>query len=116
MWTANFYDKKIKRVSSNSTDDSSGIVIPNGVRIAITKIRLSGADPNCFSYLVFGYGGENENIIFSTKDSLVDDINIMCELYQITGNGSDNLSIIIENNNDNLSPPVGGSWEATIIG
>ena len=115
MYNSNYSETKFVQANANSTDTSGGVVIPNGKVIALTKVRLTGADPSCYSMLVFDWGGDDEKIFMSTKDTFVDEFNICCGEYQITGDGSAKLAIIIENNNDAQSPHVGGTWEATII-
>ena len=111
----NHSEMNYKKVGASTVDESTGVVIPNGQTIAMTRIRANGADPDVYVLVVYDYSGGSEKIFTSTRgdvDLLLDPSN---PDNQITGDGVKILKIVIVNDKSILSPIVGGSFEATNI-
>lgn len=107
---------KYKTVPAFTVDDSQAVVLPNGELIAISKVRLSGADPSVYAMLAYDYGGLDEKIFASTRGDINFDYETSDSAYQITGDGIKTLGIVIVNDSGTESPVVGGSFEAFNFG
>jgi len=104
------------KIPAVTEDESTGVVIPNGQRIALTRFIGTGQSPSASVALVWDQGGASERTIFSTingVDVMFDTTNVA---YQIDGDGVKKLSILIDNNASSESLMIGATWEATNIG
>jgi hypothetical protein len=110
-----YSEVKYKQVEANTTDDSDGIVIPNGETHFLYRIRSNGADPSC--YVIVCWDWESEKRIFSSSRGEVDIVfDSTLSYYQFTGDGVKKLNVIIINDNDSMSPYIGGSVEVVKLG
>ena len=110
-----YSEMKYKSVASLTVDTTGGTVIPNGQKIAVTRVRCNGASPDIFVSVVWDYGGASEKYIISTKsdaDVFFDSSNLD---IQFIGDGTKAMKVIITNNLGAQSPVVGGAYELTII-
>lgn len=111
FFQSDYSDLLYRKVSANSDEFSSGIVIPNNKKVGLYRYRANGADPNAYVFLVWDYGGTNEKIFSSTKGDIDLYFDFNNSNYQITGNGTSKLQIGLINDNDSISPIIGGQIE-----
>ena len=110
-----YTDSLYKIVLPETIDLSTGVIIPNGQTIAITRFRANGFSIEAYVFLVYDYGGNSERIFSSTKgdiDIIFDTTNINT---QIIGDGIAKLQIALVNNSLTDSPIIGGAFEVTIL-
>jgi len=109
-----YSDILYKEVASESEDASTGVVIPNGQTVAVTRFKGNGLDPTAYVMCVFDRGGGSEKILGVIKGE--DDVTYDPALNytEVTGDGSALLQVILVNNNTQ-SAAIGGLFEALIV-
>ena len=113
--SAEYSELKYKTVTALTTDDSGGVTIPNGETVAVIRFIGSGVDPDVYTRLVWCYDTVNEKVFGSTTREANILFNRFLSTFQITGDGSCKLQIIIDNNSNVTSPTVGGFFEAVTV-
>lgn len=112
---SDYSELKYVQVPANSTDSTGGVIIPNGQKVSVYKIRLNGSDSDSYAKLVWDHGGGAEKVFISTKGDVDTTNDLNDTLFHITGDGVKSLKIILENNTGSQSPDIGGTWSAQKI-
>lgn len=107
-----FSELKFKKVAASEIDETGCVVIPNGQKIAMYRIRMDG-DPETSVRIVWDHDGGAEKIFGSTEGDVDSILDVDDTVNQITGDGTKKMCVIIENNSPSQSEVRGGSWEAT---
>jgi hypothetical protein len=106
---------KFVKVAATTTDSSGGTVIPNGETVAVSRVRLSGAEPTAYASVVWDYGGGAEKTIASTRGDVDSKFDISNPGIQFTGDGVKAMKVVIENENVTQSPTIGGEYILTKV-
>jgi hypothetical protein len=110
-----YSEDNYKSVAASTRDVSTGVTIPNNEKIAVARVWLNGADPDAYVYLVWDDGGGAEKIIISSKGDIDHEYDLTNSDVQFTGNGTKKMQLIIDNNDTNATPIIGGGFELTVI-
>lgn len=110
-----YSQSKFKKLDPNEVDDSGGAVLPNGQKIAITRFRGNGAEPDSYVVLAWDYGGADEKIVVSTRGDVDLVFDVTNPEIQFVGNGTKKLSVVLINDKITQSPVIGGSFNALIL-
>ena len=109
-YSENFYTV----VDASSEESSTGSTIPNGTKVAVTRVWLNGAEPTAYVRLVWDNAG-TPTVIKSSKGDINEFFDPSNPDFQFTGNGSKKMQIVIDNDNQDATPTIGGGYELTVI-
>lgn len=105
-----------KKVNGLDTDTTTGVTIPNGEKVGISRFIATGSmDPNVYVMLAWCWGTGSQKILASTSGNTVLELDFRNADNQVTGDGSCKLQIVIDNDGVGQSNFVGGRWEAIRI-
>lgn len=114
--SSNYSELLYKKVNGLSVDTSTGVVIPNGEKVGISKFIATGSmDPQIYVFLAWCWGTGSQKILASTSGNLAAEVDFRNADNQVTGDGSCKLQIVIDNDSISQSNFVGGRWEAIKI-
>jgi len=99
------------QVAATSEDCSTGVVIPNGQKIAVHTIRTDGVSSDVYTMVVFDRGGGSEKIFSSSTNHVDTKMDTTDVENQITGDGVKKLQVCIVNDKTVQSIVVGGAYE-----
>lgn len=104
-----------KTVAASTEDQSVGIIPVLNQEISIYRFRANGSDPSAYVALIWDRDGEDELIFASTKGDIDLVFDVSNPDLHLVGDGLKKLQICLINDNETLSPIIGGQVECVEV-